>query len=193
MAGRRIADREVGFMDGKSAALAEAVQEVHSRIKPLRQGEFSARLDKVSVYVQSAAKSQDPKTLSNFIRFAHLNLDAVLEQALVELVYRPRLATKADEQKKSAALMKTFDRLAEPEKAMLEHYQSSSDPLNKYLVAGPWGHEYLRKRGMDLEKYDRQLSVILGCEETAGGKVMLAYAELRRAIDRIQAIAIGAP
>jgi CRISPR/Cas system-associated protein Cas10 (large subunit of type III CRISPR-Cas system) len=193
VAGRRIADREVGFMDGKSAALAEAVQEVNSRIKPLRQGEFSARLDKVSVYVQSAAKSQDPKTLSNFIRFAHLNLDAVLEQALVELVYRPRLATKADEQKKSAALQKTFDRLDEPEKAMLEHYQSSSDPLNKYLVAGPWGHEYLRKRGMDLEKYDRQLYAILGCEETAGGKVMLAYAGLRRAIDRIEAIAVGAP
>jgi hypothetical protein len=190
MAGRGMSGKAIASDDGgKDDALAQAVQEVKSQIIPLRQGEFSAKLDRVSVYVQSAAKSPDPKTLANFIRFAHLNLDAVLTQALVELVYRPRLATRADEQKKSVALQKTFDRLDDPARAMLEHYRSSSDPLNKYLVAGPWGHEYLRKRGIDIEQYDRELCTILGCEETAAGKIVLGYAELSRAIDRVEATA----
>ena len=194
MAGRRMNEKAVVLDEGgRDEALALAVQEVHSQITSLRQGEFSAKLDRVSVYVQSAAKSQDPKTLANFIRFAHLNLDAALTQALVELVYRPRLATRADEQKKSVALQKTFDRLDDPARAMLEHYRSSSDPLNKYLVAGPWGHEYLRKRGIDIEQYDRELCTILGCKETAAGRIVLGHAELSRAIDRVEATAAREP
>ncbi|MDD1751153.1 MAG: hypothetical protein LUO89_14925 [Methanothrix sp.] len=171
---------------GQANALAQAVQEVHSQLLTLRQGEFSAKIDKVSIYVKSAAKSKDVKTASNFIRFAHLNLDAALVQALESLVFRPRLASNADEQKKATALQKTFDRLDSPAEAMLEHYKSSSDPLNKYLVAGPWGHEYLRKRKIDLEEYDRELCKMLGCGETAAGRIVLGYAGLRRAIDDLQ-------
>jgi len=104
----------------------------------------------------------------------------------VVLVWRPRLASKTDEQKKAVALQKTFDRLDNPAEAMLEHYRSSSDPLNKYLVAGPWGHEYLRKRGIDLGDYDRELCELLGCRETAAGRIVLGYAGLRRAIDEVE-------
>ena len=189
----RTNEKTVAAADGKDRTLAQAVHEVQSRLMPLRQGEFSANMDKVSVYVQSATNSKDPKTLANLIRFARLNLDAALTQALEKLVYRPRLASKTEEHKKSVALQKTFDRLDDPARAMLEHYKSSSDPLNKYLVAGPWGHEYLRKRSIDFEEYDRELSMILSCEETDAGKIMLSYAELRRAIDRIEATAIREP
>ncbi|MDD1761745.1 MAG: hypothetical protein LUQ59_05885 [Methanothrix sp.] len=193
MAGIRTDAKTVSAADGNDRTLAQAVQEVQSQLMPLRQGEFSANMDKVSVYVQSAANSKEPKTLTNFIRFARLNLDAALTRALEKLVYRPRLASKTDEHKKSVALQKTFDRLDDPARAMLEHYKSSSDPLNKYLVAGPWGHEYLRKRGIDIEEYDRELTTILGCEETAAGKIVLGYAELRRAIDRVEATAVQEP
>jgi len=187
MASRQTKETERKAEKGRDEALAQAVSEVLSRIEPMRQGEYSSKLDKISVYVQSAANNQDPKALANFIRFARLNLDSALAQALESLVYRPRLASKTDEQRKSAALQKTFDRLEDPANAMLEHYQSSSDPLNKYLVAGPWGHEYLKRRGIDLEGYDRKLTGILGCEETAAGKIVLGYAALKRAIDRIEA------
>jgi hypothetical protein len=165
--------------------MAEAVEAVQSRLLPLRQGEYSEKIGKVSVYVQSAAKSRDAKTMGNFIRFAHINLDAVQAAALEALVWRPRLASKTDEQKKASALQKTFDRVDSPAKAMLEHFRSSSDPLNKYLVAGPWGHEYLRKRNVDLEAFDRELCEMIGCGETAAGRIVLGYARLRKAIDMV--------
>jgi hypothetical protein len=121
-------------------------------------------------------------SLKNSLRFAHINLDAAMVQALESLVRRPRSANKVDEQKRSQALQKTFDRLADPAEAMLEHFSSSSDPLNKYLVAGPWGHEYLRRRKIDLEDYDRELCEVLGCGDLAAGRVVLAYSGLSRAI-----------
>ncbi|MCX6678667.1 MAG: hypothetical protein NTU95_12095 [Methanothrix sp.] len=184
------ASEQKGALAGQlDISLASTVEEVQRMLVPLRQGEFSEKICKVSVYVQSSAKARDAKSLSNFIRFAHLNLDAVLVQALEVLVWRPRLASKTDEQKKATALQKTFDRLDNPAQAMLEHYRSSSDPLNKYLVAGPWGHEYLRKRKVDLEDYDRELCELLGCRETAAGRIVLGYAELRRAIDELQILA----
>lgn len=170
-------------MVDKRASGQEGVREM---LAPLGQGEFSEKIGKISVYVQSAAKAQDAKTLSSFIRFAHLNLDAVLVAALEAQVFRPRLASKTEEHKKAMALQKTFDRQGSPAKAMLEHFLSSSDPLNKYLVAGPWGHEYLKKRGIDLEDFDRELCELLGCEETAAGRIVLGYAGLRRAIDELQ-------
>lgn len=101
------------------------------------------------------------------------------------LVWRPRLASKTDEHKKAMALQKTFDRLDNPGEAMLEHYRSSSDPLNKYLVAGAWGHEYLQKRKIDLEEYDRELCELFGCRETAAGGIVQGYAWIRRAIDEV--------
>ena len=84
-------------------------------------GRVAEKIGKISVYLQSSVKARDEGTLANFIRFAHLNLDAVLVQALEVLVWRPRLASKTDEQKKAVALQKTFDRRDDPAKAMLEH------------------------------------------------------------------------
>ncbi len=163
--------------------------EVKASLLPLREGEFSAKIDKILVYTQSAVRSKDAKARDNFIRFAHLNLDAVLVQALESMVFRPRLASKSDEQKKAAALQKTFDRLEHPEKALLEHYVSSSDPLNKYLVAGPWGHQYLQRRGVDakaLEAFEIQLCELLGCGHTAAGRIVLAYAGLSHLLDQFK-------
>ena len=186
MTGERGREPEGALEDGQDISLAQAAEEVQKMLEPLRQGEFSPNIGKISVYVQSAAKARDAKTLANFVRFAQLNLDGVLVAALEAVVWRPRLASKADEQKKATALQKTFDRLDLPAEAMLEHYRSSSDPLNKYLVAGPWGHEYLRKRKVDLEDYDRELCEMLGCKETAAGRIVLGYAGLKRSIDELQ-------
>ncbi len=192
MTGERESEPEGALERRQEISLVQAAEEVQKMLEPLRQGEFSLNIGKISVYVQSAAKARDAKTLANFIRFAHLNLDAVLVQALESLVFRPRLASRADEQKKATALQKTFDRLDRPAQAMREHYQSSSDPLNKYLVAGPWGHEYLKKRSIDLEDYDRELCQILGCQEMIAGKIVLSYTGLRKAIDLVEVRAIEA-
>jgi hypothetical protein len=186
MTGERTSEKECAQAGPQEGSLAEAIEAVQRMLVPLRQGEFSEKIGKISVYVQSSAKARDAKSLGNFIRFAHLNLDAVLVQALEVLVWRPRLASKTDERKKATALQKTFDRLENPAKAMLEHFQSSSDPLNKYLVAGPWGHEYLRKRKVDLEDFDRELCEMLGCRDTEAGRIVRSYASLNRSIDELQ-------
>ncbi len=168
---------------------AEAAFNLSRILMPLRQGDFSARMDKVLVYAQSAAKSRDARARNNFIRFAHLNLDAALVQALESLVFRPRLASKSDEEKRAIALERSFDRLEHPERALLEHYVSSSDPLNKYIVAGPWGHQYLKKRGIkaqDLQAFDVELCELLGCKDTAAGKIVLAYAGLSCLLDQLK-------
>jgi hypothetical protein len=125
-------------------------------------------------------------SLKSSLRFARINLDALLVQALDILVRRPRSANKTDEQKRAQALQKTFDRLESPAEAMLEHYRSTSDPLSKYLVAGQWGHEYLRKRLIDLEEYDRKLCEMLGCGDSAAARVVLAYSGLNKAIDALE-------
>ena len=201
--------------------LESAIEALQNLVLPLRQGEFSMGLGKVSVYVQSVAKSHDSylnalqaleqkraidpegyskakaaentgfqKSLQNSLAFSRLNLDTVLVQALEALVPRPRNPTKTDEQKKSDALKKTFDRLTSPQEAMLEHYRSSSDPLNKYLVAGPWGHKYLKTRKIDLEEYDRELCEMLACQDTVAGRIVLGYTQLCRAIDEVEAQAL---
>jgi hypothetical protein len=204
-----------------SDELEIAIEALQNMVLPLRQGEFSLGLGKVSVYVQSVAKSWDlsctalqaleqkraidpegysrakaaikagfQKSLQNSLAFSRRNLDTVLVQALGALVSRPRNPTKTDEQKKSDALKKTFDRLDCPTEAMLEHYRSSSDPLNKYLVAGPWGHQYLKARKIDLEEYDRQLCEMLACQDTAAGRIVLGYTRLCRAIDEVEVQAL---
>ncbi|HNX40650.1 MAG TPA: hypothetical protein PKK11_08695 [Methanothrix sp.] len=180
-------DHHGGQAGAAASGPAEAARVVLEMIAPLRAGDLSGKLDKISVYVQSAARARDAKQMSNFIRFAILNLDAALLAALESAVFRPRLASKSDEHRKAAALQKTFDRIDQPASAMLEHYRSSSDPLNKYLVAGPWGHEYLKKRGLDLEEYDRELCSLLGCEESPAGRMMMGYARLRRAVGIVEA------
>jgi hypothetical protein len=113
-------------------------------------------------------------------------MDAVLVSALDSLVWRPKNPTKTDEHKKAVALQKTFDRIDDPTNSMLEHFRSSPDPLNKYLVAGPWGHEYLRKRKIDLEVYDSLLCEMLGASEADAGKILLNYAKLCRGIDAVE-------
>ena len=169
---------------------AEAALKNLSRIlMPLKEGDFSASIDKVLVYAQSAARSKDSKARNNFIRFARLNLDAALVQALDSLVFRPRLASRSDEQKRALALERSFDGLEHPEKALLEHYVSSSDPLNKYIVAGPWGHQYLAKMGVqwqDLQVFDIELCELLGCKDTAAGKIVLAYAGLSHLLEQLK-------
>jgi hypothetical protein len=206
-----------------STELESAIESLQNMARPLRQGEFSENLGKVSVYVQSVAKSRDSyrtalqaleakraidpdgysrardaillgfqKSLQNSLGFARRNLDAVMMQALVALVRRPKNPTKTDEQKKSDALQKTFDRLTRPQEAMLEHYRTSSDPLNKFLVAGTWGHQYLQKRKIDLEEYDRQLCEMLACQDTSAGRIVLGYTSLCRAIDEVEVQAMQA-
>jgi hypothetical protein len=189
MTAERESEQEGALEGRQEVSLAQAVEDVLKMLEPLQQGEFTEKIGKISVYVQSAAKARDAKSLGNFVRFARLNLDGVLVAALEAVVWRPRLASKADEQKKAVALQKTFDRLENPAQAMLEHYQSSSDPLNKYLVAGPWGHEYLRKRKVDLEGFDRELGEMLGCEDTVAGRIVRSYASLKRSIDELQILA----
>lgn len=174
---------------GGEGAESKAFKELSLILLSLRQGDFSARMDKVLVYAQSAARSRDARARDNFIRFACLNLDAALMQALESLVFRPRLASKSDEQKRALALQKSFDGLEHPEKALLEHYVSSSDPLNKYIVAGPWGHQYLVKRGIlwqDLRAFHMQLCELLGCKDTVAGRIVLAYAGLSHLLDKLK-------
>lgn len=178
-----------GTCERDGSGLTDAVKEVQEMIAPLRTGELAENLGKVSAYVQSAARAKDSKQAGDFIRFAILNLDAAMTAALESAVFRPRLASKSDEQKKSAALQKTFDRIDSPASAMLEHFRTSSDPLNKYLVAGPWGHEYLKKRGVDTGEFDRVLCGLLGCEGSTAGRMMLGYARLRRAVCEVERLA----
>ena len=166
-----------------------ALKDLSRILMPLKEGDFSARMDKILVYAQSAARSRDARARNNFIRFAHLNLDAALVQALESLVFRPRLASRSDEEKRALALERSFEGLEHPEKALLEHYVSSSDPLNKYIVAGPWGHQYLVKRGIlwqDLRAFHMQLCEFLGCKDTVAGRIVLAYAGLSHLLDKLK-------
>jgi len=210
-------------MKTEKTELENAIEAVQSMVVPLRREEFAEGVGKISVYVQSVAKSRDSsrtalqaleqkmatdseeyskaretiklgfqKSLQTSLRFARLNLDQLLVQALQALICRPRNPTKTDEQKKAAALQKTFDRLDSPAESMLEHYLSSSDPLNKYLVAGPWGHQYLQRRKIDLEEYDRRLCEMLACQETLAGRIVLSYTGICRAIDAVEEQAMQA-
>lgn len=126
----------------------------------------------------------------NSLRFARINLDAALMEALDSVVKRPRSASKSDEQKKSLALKRVFDGSPEPDKAMLQHYRASSDPLDKWLVAGPWGHEYLMKRSLDLEAFDRELCGMLSCGETAAGSLISSYSGLSKALEAVKETAM---
>jgi hypothetical protein len=201
--------------------LRRSIETVQSILAPLSQGEFSEKLYKVSIYVESVAKSwdacrtdladlkkknvDDPGKISqavqarvksfqapleNSLRFARLNLDAAMVQALERLVWRPKSASRQDEQRKAEALQKVFDGMPEPGKAMLQHYRAASDPLDKWLVAGPWGHEYLKKRHIRSEAFDGELCQMLACGGSAAGMVVLSYGRLGRAIDQVEEAAL---
>lgn len=197
-----------------SEDLRRSIQDVKSLISPLKEGEFSERLYKVLVYVESIEKSwnsyrssleglnkeEDPEkrrkaaeskakgfesSLKSSLRFARMNLDAAMVQALDTIVRKPKVASKADEKRKAEALQRSFDRFPDPTKAMLEHFRSTSDPLDKYTVAGPWGFEYLKKRQIDSEGYYAELCGMLSCEDSAAGRVVMSYGKLNRAIDDV--------
>lgn len=201
--------------------LKGAIQTLQDSLQPLRQGEFSERIGKISVYAASIGKSWDAllaalsgleeekaadpgrhrqavgalaesfrASAKNSLRFARINLDAALREALDRLVKRPRSANRSDEQKKSLALKRVFDGSPDPGKAMRQHYRASSDPLDKWLVAGPWGHEYLKKRSIDLEDYDLELCGLLSCGETAAGRIILGYSNLSRALKAVEEAAL---
>jgi hypothetical protein len=198
-----------------SKDLQRSVQDVQSLLSPLKKGEFSEKLYKVTVYVESIEKSWnsyrssleslskegDPEkrrkaveskakgfeaSLKSSLRFARMNLDAAMIQALDAVVRKPKVASKADEKRKADALQRAFDRFSDPTEAMLEHFSSTSDPLDKYLVAGPWGFEYLRKRGTDPGAYYRELCEVLACRDSVAGKIVLSYKRLNQGIDDME-------
>ncbi len=205
----------------EDANLRRSIETVQGILAPFSHGEFLEKLYKVSVYMESVAKSWDacradlvalekknvddpgkisqamqPRiksfqaNLKNSLRFARINLDAARVQALERLVWRPKSANKQDEQRKAGALQKVFDGMPEPGKAMLQHYRATSDPLDKWLVAGPWGHEYLKKRHISSEAFDGELCEMLSCGGSAAGKVILSYSRLCRAIEEVEAAAL---
>lgn len=195
--------------------LKRSIEAVQSLLQPLQEGVFSEKLYKVSVYVQSIVKSwdacrsalhalekeEDPEkrrkaaeskakgfeaSLKSSLRFARMNLDGATVQALDAVVRKPKVASKADEKRKADALQRAFDRIPDPTGTMLEHYRATSDPLDKYLVAGPWGFEYLRKRGADPEAYYRELCEVLACKDSIAGRVVLSYKKLNQGIDDVE-------
>jgi hypothetical protein len=198
-----------------SEDLQRITQDVQSLLSPLKEEEFSEKLYKVTVYVESIEKSwnsyrssmeslnkeEDPEkrrkaieskakgfeaSLKSSLRFARMNLDAAMVQALDAVTRKPRNASKADEKRKADALQRAFDRFPDPTKGMLEYFSSTSDPLDKYLVAGPWGFEYLRKRGIDPEAYYRELCEVLACRDSSAGRVVLSYKKLNQGIDDVE-------
>lgn len=203
-----------------SEDLRRSIQDVQSLISPLKEGEFSEKLYKVSVYVESIEKSWNSyrssleslnkeedtekrrkaaeskakgfeSSLKGSLRFAHINLDAAMIQALDTVIRKPKVASKADEKRKADALQRSFDRFPDPTEAMIDHFRSTSDPLDKYLVAGPWGFEYLKKRRIDSKGYYAELCNMVSCKDTPAGRVVLSYDKLNRAIDDVEERALG--
>ena len=111
-------------------------------------------------------------------------------QALDKLIRRPKSANKIDEQKKIRSLQDWFDQLLDPATAMLEHFKASSSPLDKYLVAGQWGHEYLRKRHINPEAFDSQLCELICCSDSATVGMVMNYGKLIKAIDAVEEMGV---
>ena len=127
--------------------------------------------------------------VDSFLKFARMNLDLARDQALDKLVKRPKIADKVDEQKMMDSLSRWFDQLPDPAPAMIEHFKASSSPLDKYLIAGKWGHEYLQKRHVNPEVYDIQLCMLISCKDTAASIMVQSYGKLSRAIDDVEEMA----
>jgi hypothetical protein len=204
-----------------SEDLLDFIKVIQSILLPLKEGEFSEKLNKVSVYMSTIEKSvsmhnstlesirleagvdqegyrkavqgniaANRASLANFIKFARMNLDLAMAQALDKLVRRPKSANKVDERKRMESLGKWFDQLPDPAPAMIEHFKASSNPLDKYLVAGKWGHDYLRKRHINPEAYDGQLCELIACSDSAAVRIVLSYGRLSSAIDKVEETAL---
>lgn len=195
------------------------IEEILKTLQPQKEGEFSEKINKASMYISSIGKSFSSfesaiesineqseidqekcqkeiaartaalkASVGSSIRFARMNLDLALGQALEKLIRRPKSANKVDESKKKQSLGEWFDQLADPSPAMLEHFKASSHPLDKWLVAGQWGHEYLRKRHIDLEAYDHKLCDLIPCSDHAATRLICSYGPLNKAIDSVEEI-----
>ena len=125
-------------------------------------------------------------SLASSTKFARMNLDMAMVQALDKLIRRPKSANKLDEQKKIRSLQDWFDQLPEPAPAMLDHFKASSSSLDKWLVAGQWGHEYLRKRRINPEAFDGQLCELISCSDSAAVGMVMNYGKLIKAIDAVE-------
>jgi hypothetical protein len=198
----------------------ESIENVLNILLPLKTDEFSEKLNKVSVYISAIGKSfnsynsalesirlqsgdQDKyrkdatsrtallkASLASSTKFARMNLDIAMVQALDRLIRRPKSANKIDEQKKIRSLQDWFDQLPDPANAMLEHFEASSSPLDKYLVAGHWGHEYLRKRHINPEAFDSQLCKLISCSDSASVGMVMNYGKLIKAIDAVEKMGV---
>jgi len=197
--------------------LQESIEDLLNILQPLKAGEFSEKLNKVSMYLSTIGKSfnsfnstqesirqqssgdQDKyqkevasrttglkATYASSIKFARMNLDIAMVQALDKLVRRPKSANKIDEQKKIRSFQDWFDQLPDPATAMLEHFKASSSPLDKYLMAGQWGHEYLRKRQINPEAFDGHLCELISCSDAAAVGMVLNYGKLIKAVDSVE-------
>lgn len=201
--------------------LLEVIEAVQSSLKPLKEGEFSEKINKVSMYLSTIGKNIDSfnsaleslreqagndqdkyrkenesrtavlkASLLSTLKFARMNLDQAMAQALDKLIRRPKSANKIDEQKKIKSLQDWFDQLPDPATAMLEHFKASSNPLDKWLVAGQWGHEYLRKRHINPEVYDRKLCELIPCSDTFATEMIMNYGKLNRAFDAMEELSL---
>jgi hypothetical protein len=199
--------------------LQESIEAIQSILLPLKEGEFSKKLNKVSMYLSAierswniynsslelarqlagsdqekynkaiASRTNDLRaSAGSSVKFARMNLDLAMAQALDKLVRRPRSANKVDEGKRMQSLGEWFDQLSDPSKAMIEHFKTSSNPLDKWLVAGQWGHQYIKKRHLDLVAYDRELCELIACSDSAAVEMVLSYSNLCQAIDAMAAI-----
>jgi hypothetical protein len=146
---------------------------------------------------ESYRKAVDDKLVANraslasFIKFARLNLDLAMAQALDKLVRRPKSANKMYERKRMVSLGKWFDQLPDPAPTMIEHFKASSNPLDKYLMAGQWGHDYLRRRKINPEAYDVQLCEHIACSDSAAVRIVQNYGKLSNAIDAVEEKALN--
>ncbi len=200
-------------------SLHQAIETLQNLLAPLKVGDFSEKIGKVSVYIgsierswkgyssalDSAAGQADPEkrkkalessiqgfktSAQNSARFARMNLDQALDQALEVLVRKPMKVNKVDEKRKIEALLRWFDQVPDPTGEMVEHFKAASDPLDKYLMAGPWGHQYLRKRGINTEALDREICKALECADSPARRLVLSYGSLSRAIDEVERAAL---
>jgi len=170
----------IGSIGKSFAALKSDLESIGQQLGSDQESYRKAVQDKIA-----ANKS----FVDSFLKFARMNLDLARDQALDKLVKRPKSADKADEQKMMESLGRWFDQLPDPATTMIEHFKASSGPLDKYLIAGKWGHEYLQKRHVNPEVYDIQLCMLISCKDTAAAIMVQSYGKLSRAIDDVEEMA----
>ena len=166
------------------STIGKSFNSYNSTLESIRQ-QPGGEQDKYVKEVASKTALLKASLLSS-IKFARMNLDLAMAQALDKLIRRPKSANKIDEQKKIRSLQDWFDQLPDPAAAMLEHFKASSSPLDKWLVAEQWGHEYLRKRQINPEAFDGKLCELISCSDSATVGMVMNYGKLIKAIDAVE-------